>query len=275
VFLAKDMIRDVALKLVCPWFAPEEAVKAMYQEARHLASLHSPHVVTVFGYDEMLIPVVPGKELVPLHWMALEYMNHGHALDVWDSGVLSMTEWADAMIQASIGLSDIHDMGMIHRDIKPHNILFHKDGSMVCKLADLGIAVSRNVAHADFSGTFHYAAPEILIAKDRRTPFPFSTASDVYGLGAAFYRLFTGKTPLAAMAESLAGRGRMTYGAIAHATGAVPPARRLNPHISQPMSDVLALLLHHDPGQRPSVKEIHDLMIDVMDKPPLSGFNRS
>lgn len=230
--------RPVAVKLLHRHGATDEQAAERFRlEAHAAAVLSDPHVVAVYDFghhDDTLFLVM---ELVEGRSLADELRAHG---------AMAPGPAADIIKQAATGLSAAHRQGVIHRDVKPGNLLLALDGTV--KIADFGIA--RLVAGGDkaltstgeIAGTSHYLAPER--AKGR----PGGPEADVYALGCVLYQLVTGHPPF--------------YGdtpvAVAYQhvdTDPVPPGE-LRPALAGTFERFLLQMLAKDPTQRPTAEQI-------------------
>ena len=164
VFLAEDVSlqRRVAVKVLQPALAKDEAfLKRFRAEARSVASLNHPHVLRVFDWGED----ADGPYLV------LEYLQGGSLRDVLDRGFrLSHAQAARLGAEAAQGLAYAHARGLVHRDVKPANLLFDEEGRV--RVADFGVA--RALAEAAWTepagavvGTARYASPEQAAGQER------------------------------------------------------------------------------------------------------------
>ncbi len=174
--LQKTLGRDVAVKVLNTEIAQDEAaVERFLREARAVAKLNHPNVVG--GYSA-------GSDQ-GLHYFAMELLEGGSARDAMaENGSLSERRALEIVREAALGLQGAHAAGILHRDVKPGNILLTHDG--VAKLTDLGIAqtVHATADGGTFWGSPPYVAPEIVrgtAANDAR--------SDIYSLGATLYEL--------------------------------------------------------------------------------------
>ncbi len=188
VYLATELRldRQVALKVIRSDLAGDEDFRARFRsESRTAAAVEHPRVVTVFGAGEVdgLLYVsmryVPGRDL-------------GRMVDA--DGPLPPEEAARLIAQVADGLDAVHAAGLVHRDVKPHNVIVGEDGDAY--LADFGLAKAMGAttgltATGQVIGTVDYMAPEQIEAQrvDART--------DVYALGGVLYHAITGKVPYA------------------------------------------------------------------------------
>jgi len=183
VYLATDeaLLRPTAVK-VLTWSPAEHDPEAWFlAEARSVARLNHPSVIQIYSVARH----------GPHRYIAMEYVE-GVSADVMVSrkGPFSAERATETILQLAAALELAHASGIIHRDVKPGNILIKADGT--AKLGDFGMAVStqratRNEARA---GTPHYFAPEIWRGE------PATIATDIYALGATYYYLLTGRPPL-------------------------------------------------------------------------------
>ena len=183
VYLATDeaLLRPTAVK-VLTWSPAEHDPEAWFlAEARSVARLNHPSVVQIYSVARH----------GPHRYIAMEYVE-GVSADVMVArkGPFSAERATEVILQLAAALELAHASGIIHRDVKPGNILIKGDGT--AKLGDFGMAVSalRTPRHEIRAGTPHYFAPEIWRGE------PATIATDIYALGATYYYLLTGRPPL-------------------------------------------------------------------------------
>jgi serine/threonine protein kinase len=183
VYLATDeaLLRPTAVK-VLTWSPAEHDPEAWFlAEARSVARLNHPSVIQIYSVARH----------GPHRYIAMEYVE-GVSADVMVSrkGPFSAERATEVILQLAAALELAHASGIIHRDVKPGNILIKADGT--AKLGDFGMAVStqRTARHEIRAGTPHYFAPEIWRGE------PATIATDLYALGATYYYLLTGRPPL-------------------------------------------------------------------------------
>jgi eukaryotic-like serine/threonine-protein kinase len=230
VHLAHDeeLDRPVALKLLPEHLAGDDAFRARFlREARLAGRLSHPNVVRVYdaGEDDgrpfIVMEYVPGTSLA-------------------EAGSLATARVAQLGVQACAGLQHAHEAGLVHRDVKPANLLLRDDG--VLKVADFGIAraaeSTRHTHAGTLLGTAAYLAPEQIAGADA-TP-----ASDVYSLGAVLYELLTGRPPytFSSLAELAAQQ----------AEGLIQPVRDLEPDVPREVEAAVMHALARDPSFRPA-----------------------
>jgi eukaryotic-like serine/threonine-protein kinase len=186
VYLAYDqqLDRPVAVKVLAENLAAEDDLRRRFlREARLAAALAHPNVVRVFG---------TGEDEAGLPFIVMEYVEGETLAELLRRrGRLPAPEVRGLVGQAAAGLAHAHAAGLVHRDVKPQNLLLAGDGCL--KVADFGIARveegTRLTQAGTVLGTAAYIAPEQLAGE------PVSAAADVYSLGAVFYELLTGRPP--------------------------------------------------------------------------------
>ena len=184
VWLARDELlgREVALKRIglFPGGDTPGLVRAQ-REATLAARLNHPHVVAVFDF------VSEGEE----QWLVMEHVVGADLAElVTDGGGLRPEEAARLLAQVAEALTAAHEAGIVHRDVKPSNILVTADGT--AKLTDFGIARARDstlTASGMVAGSPAYLAPEVAMGS------PATEASDVWSLGATLYQALSGRQP--------------------------------------------------------------------------------
>lgn len=186
VLLAWDAKLKVwrAIKILLPDFCRKTKVRRRFEnEAHAMARLEHPHILRV--YDVGLAGVAP--------YLVMEFAQGGCVIDWLEThGAMPPQLAAEVTIQISKGIHAAHEAGIVHRDIKPHNILVTHKG--VCKMTDFGIAqVMENdslTKTGSVMGTWGYMAPE-----QRTDAKAVDERADIFGLGATLYSMLTNKTP--------------------------------------------------------------------------------
>src|SRR5918997_3385573 len=187
VWRARDTLleRPVAVKVLRSEFTADATFRARFRaEAQHTAALHHPNIASVFDYGELQ---EDGENLAYLVMELVEGETLSALLE--REGRLDAARTLALLRQTSAALAAAHAAGVVHRDIKPGNVLVRSDG--VVKITDFGIAWSTSsvplTGTGQVIGTAHYLAPE-QAAGGKATP-----ASDVYALGAVAYECLTGR----------------------------------------------------------------------------------
>ena len=217
--------RPVALKLLR---RRDKGEGAVVDEARLMARVRHPNVVTVFGADR-----VDGRVGI---WM--EYIEgRTVAADLAERGPFGVEEVVSIGVALCEALAAVHGAGLVHRDVKAQNILRNESGRIV--LGDFGTGHDTGAGPsgaAALAGTPAYLAPEILQGQ------PATARSDLYGLGVLLFHLLTGSFPV----------GGTSYPALreAHQTGQRTPLRQRAPHVPADLAVVIETALAADPSQR-------------------------
>jgi tRNA A-37 threonylcarbamoyl transferase component Bud32 len=186
VYKAKDRLleRNVALKVLHPHHSDdEEYVERFRREARAVAQLSHPHIVTVIDRGED-----NGQQFI-----VFEYVDGENLKQLVErTGPLPARRAVELALEVAEGLAFAHENGLVHRDVKPQNVLLTPDGN--AKVTDFGIARSLDVEHGvtqtgTVLGTSNYLSPE------QANGQPTTPATDVYSLGVVLYELLTGNVP--------------------------------------------------------------------------------
>jgi serine/threonine protein kinase len=230
VYLARDveLQRPVAVKVLAEHLGADETFRGRFvREARLAGRLSDPNIVQVYDAGE-----TDGRPFI-----VMEYVS-GSTLA--ECGKVSPRRAVELGLQACAGLQHAHDRGLVHRDVKPGNLLLREDG--VLKIADFGIAraaeTTRHTQVGTLLGTAAYLAPEQIAGGDA-TP-----ASDIYSLGAVLYELLTGRPPY--VFQSLAEL------AAQQAEGAIAPVRDLEAEVPAELEAAVMHALAREPRFRPA-----------------------
>jgi serine/threonine-protein kinase len=240
VWRAQDTALDrvVALKLPDPGLMTSPVARARFRrEARAVARLSHPNIVTLFDVEQV--------GATPL--LVMEYVE-GTDLGrlVERGGPLPVAQACDYVRQAALGLQHAHECGLVHRDVKPHNLLLSARGSVV-KVLDLGLArLGGLAADADTAltesgcvmGTYDFMAPEQ--ARDARHA---DARADLYGLGCSLYYLLTGRVPFPG--------GTGTEKLLRHVTEEPRPVEELRPEVPPALAALVRGLMRRRPEDRP------------------------
>ncbi|MCZ7681961.1 MAG: serine/threonine protein kinase [Sandaracinaceae bacterium] len=230
--------RDVAVKLMQPRLGQDaRAIERFEREVRALAELTHPYVVRVFDY---------GATEDGVWYYAMELLDGDDLRSVIErEGPLEPARAVRLVTQASDALAEAHARGIVHRDVKPANLLLtvHEGGGELVKLIDFGIAKLGAHDGGELTetgmvvGTPGYMAPEVIMGGEA------SPRADVYALGAVLYYLLAGKAPLdASTPQALA---------LAHVGQDVPPpSERLGRALPPALEAVVMRCLHKDAALR-------------------------
>src|SRR5215218_2089960 len=233
VFLARDRVlgRDVALKVLRTQYAGDsEFAERFKREARSAASLSHPNIVQVYDRGE----TEDGSS-----YIAMEYVPGGTLKErISKDGPLGAAEAATLGAKVAEALGAAHDRGMVHRDIKPQNVLLTDKGD--AKVADFGIARAASSATisrtGSVMGTAGYMSPEQALGK------PATSKSDLYSLGVVLYEALTGGLPYTAdnpIAVSMK-----------HVNQPVRSPREIDPTIPEGMNALVTRLMAKNPEDR-------------------------
>ena len=230
VYLAHDeeLHRGVAIKVLAEHLADDDSFRARFlQESKLAGRLSHPNVVQVYDAGE--------SEGSP--YIVMEYVPGD---TIAQRGKLSSRDAVPLALQACAGLQHAHAAGLVHRDVKPANLLVREDG--VLKIADFGIAraaeLTRLTQHGTVLGTAAYLSPEQAAGEE------VTTATDIYSLGAVVYELLTGRAPYEF--ESLAELAAQQKG------GVITPLRDLEPSVPVPVEAAVMHALAREPRFRPA-----------------------
>jgi uncharacterized protein (TIGR03067 family) len=238
----RKMERTVALKVINRELVRKtEAVDRFHREVKAAAQLSHPNIVTSHDADQA----------GDFHFLVMEYVD-GVDLShiVKDRGALPVAEACDYIRQAAIGLQHAHERGMVHRDIKPHNLMVTQDGTV--KILDFGLASlapealpasgsietrSELTAAGAIMGTPDFISPEQ--ANDARQ---VDIRSDIYSLGATLYYLLSGQPPFA--------EGSVMHKLKSHAHAEPEPLESLRNDVPPELVAVVTKMTAKDPAER-------------------------
>jgi len=241
VFLGRDEVLDrpVAVKVIEGDFDDPEVGLLFRREGRTAARLSHPNTVRVYDAGEDRIG---GREV---SYIVMEYVPGGDLKDLIDrTGPLPEAMLARLGADVVSGLAHAHERGIIHRDVKPRNILLDAHGNP--KLADFGIARAFDSTHethpGSYLGTAAYSSPEQL--KGERV----TAKSDVYSLGATLYHAAVGRPPFSGKPIEIANQ---------HVHRAPPPPREHGARIGEGFEALILDCLAKDPDRRPDTNRLH------------------
>jgi urea transport system substrate-binding protein len=231
--------RPVVLKVIRPELvANTNAVQRFQREARLAARLAHPNVVAVYE----------AEELGSTQLLVMEFIEGVNLAElVAERGLLPVAESCELIRQTAIGLEYVHQQGLVHRDIKPHNLLVSRTGQV--KLLDLGLATLKGgqkttggelTGDRHFLGTVDYAAPE-----QWESSRDVDIRADIYSLGCTLYYLLAGETPFPNKKYST-----LMQQMWAHSQAPLPPIREVRPDLPEEIASVLARMLAKNRDER-------------------------
>ncbi len=248
VYLAWDTIleREVAVKILRGDLADDEKfVRRFQREANSASTLRHPNIVEMYDVGED-----NGK-----YFIVMEYVD-GKTLKslIKKRGALNLNEALDIMLQLTSGIACAHDSYIIHRDIKPQNVMILEDGRV--KITDFGIAMAINSNELtqtnSVMGSVHYLPPE------QASGSGSTIKSDIYSLGILMYELLTGKLPFK-------GENAVEI-AIKHMKDPIPSVCEINSSIPQSVENIILKACAKNPKNRyDSVSEMHEDLKTCLD----------
>ena len=248
VYLAYDTIlnRNVAVKVLRGDLASDEKfVRRFQREALSASNLSHPNIVEMYDFGEedgqnyIVMEYVPGKTLKQL---------------IKKRGTLTVTEVIDIMLQLTDGMAHAHDSYIIHRDIKPQNIMILENGMI--KITDFGIAMALNETQLtqtnSVMGSVHYLAPEQVNGKGS------TIRSDIYSMGIVMFELLTGVIPYK-------GDSAVEI-ALKHLKEPLPSIRKLIPDLPQTIENIILKSTAKNPKNRyADAREMYDDIKTALD----------
>ncbi len=248
VYLAHDMIldRDVAVKMLRLDFAnDEEFIRRFHREAQSATSLAHPNIVNIFDVGEEN----------DLYYIVMEFVN-GQTLKqyIQQNSPLRVEDAIGVMRQLTSAISHAHQNHIVHRDIKPQNILVDRNGNV--KVTDFGIAMALSATSITQTnsvlGSVHYLSPE------QARGGMANRKSDIYSLGIVMFELLTGRLPFS-------GESAVSI-ALKHLQSETPSVRRWNPNIPQSVENIVLKATAKDPFHRyNSVDEMEEDLRTALD----------
>jgi serine/threonine-protein kinase len=231
VWRAEDtaLSRPTAVKVLRGEYADNTEFRDRFRrEARHAAGLSHPGVAQVFDYDD-------GRSGTP-PYLVMEYVD-GESLSTTIArvGPMSPARVLDIIVAAASALAAAHSAGLVHRDVKPGNLLLGRDGSI--KIVDFGI--SRAVDAVPLTRTGVLMGTPLYLAPEQATGMQATAASDLYALGIIAYEMLTGRPPY---------EGPATAVLLAHRDTPLPS---LPPSVPRGLGELVRALTAKDPATRP------------------------
>ncbi len=175
----KALSKTVAIKMLKHQMAMDEEFRAKFlKEAEIIANMNHPNIVHVYDIES----------LYATHFIIMEYLE-GESLEelLQRTGRMSLTKTVQVLLQVCAGLEYAHQLGIIHQDIKPDNILVQEDGMV--KILDFGLACPTGSENFEMEGTIQYMSPEQIDS------YPVDARTDIYCLGITAFEMVTGRRP--------------------------------------------------------------------------------
>lgn len=256
VYRAHDTVLDrvVAVKVMLPQYAADQTFQARFrQEAASAAKLQSPYIVSIYDW---------GLDAESdTYYIVMEFLK-GTDLKtaIKERGAINQRKAAEIGSQVAQALQVAHEGGIIHRDIKPQNIMIQPDGNI--KVMDFGIARAGDAGlsqTATVLGTAHYISPEQAQGKD------LTGLSDVYSLGVVLYEATTGRLPF---------EGTDSVSVAVKQVNEMPAApRSINPDIDPVLEAIILKAMEKDPAQRfANAQEMRQALNDYLAGRPVPGL---
>ena len=257
VYSAHDSVLDrtVAVKVMLPQYAADETfAKRFRQEAASAAALQSPYIVSIYDWGQ------DGNT----YYIVMEYVRGSDLkTGIKERGCIHQRKVAEIGSQVAAALSEAHKHDIIHRDIKPQNIMIQPDGN--AKVMDFGIARAGNSGLTQTNsvmGTAHYISPEQAQGKD------LTPASDIYSLGVVMYEACTGKLPFD-------GPDAVSV-ALKQVSEMPPEPRTINPDIDPDLEGIIMMALAKDPADRfKDAQEMRQALNDYLAGRPVAALQNN
>jgi eukaryotic-like serine/threonine-protein kinase len=235
--------RVVALKVLAPGLVKTRRARELFRrEVRAAAVLVHPHIVTAFDANQV------GRRC----YLVMEYVNGPNLFElVRDRGPLPAGLACELVRQVALGLQHAHEKGMVHRDIKPGNLLLHRPGAGAAglvKISDFGLARLNDQGGGDPVGTILtrqnaiLGTPDYLSPEQARCLHQTDIRSDLYSLGCTFYYLLTGRVPFPG--------GSPMEKLVRHSTEQPAPITELRPAVPPVVTAVVQRLMAKKPEER-------------------------
>ena len=253
VYRARDNVLDriVAVKVMLPQYAADETfTKRFRQEAASAAALQSPYIVSIYDWGQ------DGST----YYIVMEYVRGSDLkTGIKERGAINQRKVAEIGSQVAAALSVAHAHDIIHRDIKPQNIMIQPDGN--AKVMDFGIARAKGAGLTQTSsvlGTAHYISPEQAQGKE------LTPASDIYSLGVVMYEAATGKLPF---------DGPDAVSVALKQVSEIPsPPSTIKPDIDPALESIIMMAMAKDPNARfGSAREMRKALNDYLAGRPVSA----
>ena len=228
--------RPVAIKMLAAMHADDEQFRARFRaEARYASSLSHPGITRVFDYGE--------RSPLGGPYLVMELVDRQPLSEILERyGRLDPYVVLDIVAQSARALDIAHQAGIVHRDIKPGNLLLMADGTT--KITDFGIAKANSLQAMNLTATGIVMGTALYVSPEQATGSPLTGSSDIYSLGVVAYECLSGQTPF--MAD------QPLAIAIMHKHDPVPA---LPPDVPRPVADLVYAMLAKNPDGRPDTAQ--------------------
>lgn len=243
------LLRSVAIKLL-PWDAraQEKSLERFLREARAAARLNHPNAVTIYEVDQRDGVIFIAMELV-------RGRNAGDLMD--EQGAFPWIEATRIITDVGHALQAVHEAGLIHRDVKPDNIVIAATDTTQrhsrVKLADFGLSKVTDGSESSLSGQGHVAGTPNYMSPEQIRGEPLDARTDVYSLGATYYSLLTGAVPYP--------RAEAMQVLFAHCNEIVPDPRSANPEVPAACAEIVVRAMAKEPADRYAT--LHEMLVQL------------
>ena len=249
--------RQVAVKVFrsLGHLSSEEALKRFRQEGTSASRLNHPNAVAMLDSG-----IAPGG----IPYLAMELLvGRTLADELRDRSQLPLSRSIQIILPICDVLVEAHAIGLIHRDIKPENVFLHRARfGEVIKVLDFGIAkllgTDSELDRPQMTGGGGIVGTPVYMAPERLRHGPYDGRSDVYSVGVMLYQMLCGRTPFPSDAKSF------LEVVLNHLNDPVPPLRKWQPNVPEPVERLVMRTLEKDPGQRPTARELLTELVQVV-----------
>lgn len=253
VYRALDLMleRPVAVKILRQNFTEDEEFRERFRlEARAAANLSHPNIVTIYDFG-----ISEGHPFIVMEYVPGQHLKRR----IQQRGRIPVDESVELMIQACAGIGYAHRAGIVHCDIKPHNLVVSPDGQL--KVTDFGIARALAAIHPDEQADVVWGSPQYF-APEQAAGSPPSPASDVYSLGVVLYEMLTGSLPFKADSSEELAR-------LHQVSNPVPPGQ-LNQEITPALEKIVLKVLAKEPAARYRTADQLGHILETLEQPAVS-----
>ncbi|MCE5272683.1 protein kinase [bacterium] len=232
VYKARDSVLDqtVALKVLHPSLASNpDYLTRFHREIALARTITHPNVYRIFDLGQA----------DQTQFISMEYIEGRELKKEIQAGTIDLETGLSIVRQIAAALAEAHTLGVVHRDLKPQNIMLEKRTGR-CVVMDFGIATGENLSALTVSGTF-LGTPEY-ISPEQAQGLKLDLRTDIYSLGVIMYEIFTGRLPF--------GPGKPLSVALAHVKETPEPPRRVAPQIGAALEGVILKAMHREPSGR-------------------------